>query len=111
MRASAGGYRVPGIERGAAFEFLVDGERVVACPGETIAAALLASGRRALRHTARRREPRGVYCAMGVCGECAMVVNGEPGVRACVTPASAGMLVSRRPGPDSGPPAPDGGTR
>ena len=67
--------------------------RVLAYPGETVAAALLASGRRALRRTALRREPRGVYCAMGVCGECAMVVNAEPGVRACVTRALPGMTV------------------
>lgn len=85
--------RVSGIERGKAFELLVDRERVVAYPGETIAAALLASGRRALRRTALRGEPRGVYCAMGVCGECVMVVNGEPGARTCLTLAVAGMTV------------------
>ena len=87
---------MPGIERGNAFEFLLDGERVLAYPGETIAAALLAAGQRVVRHTALRGEPRGVYCAMGVCGECAMVVNGEPGVRTCVTLAVAGMTVGRQ---------------
>ena len=85
MSAARGERRVPGIERGIAFELLLDGEPVLAYPGETIAAALLASGRRALRRTALRHDPRGVYCAMGVCGECAMVVNGQPGVRTCVT--------------------------
>jgi hypothetical protein len=30
---------------------------------------------------------------MGVCGECAMIVNGEPGVRTCVTLAAPGMTV------------------
>ena len=94
MAASAA---CPGSNGASAFEFLVDGGRVVAYPGETIAAALLASGRRALRRTALRHEPRGVYCAMGVCGECAMVVNGEPGVRTCVTLAVAGMTVDRQP--------------
>jgi hypothetical protein len=87
--------RVPGIERGMAFELIVDGERVMAYPGEMIAAALLAAGHRALRRTPIRSEPRGIYCAMGVCGECAMVVNGEPGVRTCVTRALPGMTVSR----------------
>lgn len=95
MSALRGERRVPGIERGKAFELIVDGERLVAYPGETIAAALLAAGRRVLRRTALRREPRGIYCGMGVCGECAMVVNDEPGVRTCVTQALPGMTVSR----------------
>jgi 2Fe-2S iron-sulfur cluster binding domain len=49
--------RVSGIDRGHAFELRVDGERVSAYPGETIAAALVAAGQRALRHTALRGEP------------------------------------------------------
>jgi 2Fe-2S iron-sulfur cluster binding domain len=98
VSASQGGRRVSGIERDDAFEILVDGERVVTYSGETIAAALLASGRRLLRRTALRDEPRGIYCAMGVCGECAMVVNGEPGVRTCVTLAVPGMTVSHQRG-------------
>jgi hypothetical protein len=98
MSADRRSGRVAGIERGDAFDLRVDGERVPAYPGETIAAALLAAGRRALRHTALRGEPRGVYCAMGVCGECVMVVNGEPGVRTCVTLAAPGMTVQRQRG-------------
>lgn len=90
------GRRMAGIERGDAFEFVLDGERVVAYPGETIAAALLAAGQRVVRHTARRGEPRGLYCAMGVCGECAMTVNGEAGVRTCMTAVVAGMIVNRQ---------------
>jgi hypothetical protein len=96
MSAARGERRAPGIDRGSAFELLVDGERVVAYPGETIAAALLAAGQRALRRTALRREPRGVYCGMGVCGDCVMVVNGEPRVRTCVTLALPAMTVSRQ---------------
>jgi len=93
-----GDRRAGGIARGEAFDLRVDGETVRAYPGETIAAALMAAGRRVLRHTAGRGEPRGVYCAMGVCGECVMVVDGEPGVRACVTPAAPGMIVQRQHG-------------
>lgn len=94
--------RVAGIARGRAFDLLVDGERVPAYPGETIAAALLAAGRRVLGRTPLRDDPRGIYCAMGVCGECAMVVDGEPAVRTCVTLARPGMRVDRRPGSDGG---------
>ena len=95
MSSSPGdGRRIPGVERGAAFELMVDGEAVRAYPGETVAAALLAAGRRALRRTAQRGEPRGLYCGMGVCGECAVAVNGEPGVRACVTVALPRMAIT-----------------
>ena len=92
------GGRVADVARGDAFELRVDGERVPAHHGETIAAALLAAGRRAVRRTAGRGEPRGVYCAMGVCGECVMVVDGEPGVRTCVTLAAPGMTVQMQHG-------------
>jgi len=92
------GGRAAGVARGEAFELRVDGGRVPAHAGETVAAALLAAGRRALRWTAGRGEPRGVYCAMGVCGECIMVVDGEPGVRTCVTLAAPGMTVQTQHG-------------
>ena len=74
------------------FTFSLDGEPVEACPGETIAGALLAAGRRTLRRTAKRDEPRGLYCVMGVCWECAVLVDGQT-VRACLALASPGLGV------------------
>jgi predicted molibdopterin-dependent oxidoreductase YjgC len=90
------------VDPATAVALLVDGEPVRAFPGETIAAALLAHGRRRLGERARRGEPRGVFCAMGVCWECVVVVDGEPGVRACVTPAAPGMTVQTQHGPGPG---------
>lgn len=75
-----------GVARGAAFQFTVDGEPVEAYPGETIATALLADDRRTARRTAHQNAPRGVFCAIGVCHDCRMVVDGEANVRTC--PAS-----------------------
>ena len=74
------------------FTFFVDGEAIEACSGETIGGALLLAGRRGLRRTARRDEPRGLYCVMGVCWECAVRVDGRS-VRACVVPATPGLSV------------------
>ena len=37
--------------------------------------------------------PRGLYCGIGVCQECRVVVDGVV-VRACVTPVAAGMRVT-----------------
>lgn len=77
---------------GEAFTFFVDGEPVAAHAGETIAVALLAAGRRALGSSVKRGEPRGLYCVMGVCWECAVGVEGRS-VRACTTRAMPGLEV------------------
>jgi aerobic-type carbon monoxide dehydrogenase small subunit (CoxS/CutS family) len=74
------------------FSFSVDGEPVEARAGETVAAAMLAAGRRTIRRTAKRDEPRGLYCVMGVCWECAVLIDGRT-VRACVVPAAPGLAV------------------
>jgi hypothetical protein len=79
--------------RGPALELLVDGVPVEAFPGETVATALLASGRRAFRRTAQG-DLRGPFCNMGVCFECLVTVDGVPGVRACVTTVRPGMAIA-----------------
>jgi hypothetical protein len=66
---------------------------LLAYEGETVAAALLADGRRAFRRTVRRGEPRGLLCGMGVCFDCLVRVDGRPNVRACQTPVAEGMRV------------------
>jgi predicted molibdopterin-dependent oxidoreductase YjgC len=80
-------------ERGRRVQIVVDGVSMEAFEGESVAAALLATGRRGLRVTPRRGEPRGMYCGIGVCFECVMSVDGRPAVRTCVTPVSDGMRV------------------
>ena len=82
-----------GIERGAQIEILVDGEPLLAYEGETVAAALIASGHHTFRHTARHATPRGIYCGIGICFDCLMTVDGVPNVRTCVTQAENGMKV------------------
>ncbi|MBM3596576.1 MAG: (2Fe-2S)-binding protein [Alphaproteobacteria bacterium] len=87
-----------GLDRGRAFQFSVDGETVTAYPGESIAAAMLAAGRAAARRTAKRREPRGYHCGMGVCWDCVMVVDGVTDTRTCRTEAKPGMRVETQHG-------------
>jgi predicted molibdopterin-dependent oxidoreductase YjgC len=82
----------PEVERGPAITITVDGVPLSAYEGETIAGALLASGRRAWRHT-RHGQPRGLYCGIGLCFDCLVTVNGTPNLRACLTPVTAGMVV------------------
>jgi predicted molibdopterin-dependent oxidoreductase YjgC len=76
----------------------VDGKPVDAFLGEPVATALLAAGYRVFRHTENRNEPRGIFCALGRCTDCVMIVDGQPNVRTCVTPANDGMVVESQVG-------------
>ncbi|MEW6189399.1 MAG: (2Fe-2S)-binding protein [Actinomycetota bacterium] len=71
----------------------VDGRTIEAFEGEPIAVALLAAGIKVFRRTVKRREPRGLFCAIGQCTDCMMTVNGAPNVRACITPVEEGMEI------------------
>ncbi len=55
--------------------------------GDTLAACLLRAGVYELRRS-RAGQLRGVYCAIGICNECLVTVNGMPNVRACITLAA-----------------------
>ena len=82
------------IERGESVVIEVDGEPVEAQAGETVATALLANGRRVLRRTRVGGKPRGLFCAMGICFDCIVTVDGRSGVRACLAPVEPGMRVT-----------------
>jgi sarcosine oxidase subunit alpha len=81
------------MDGGDTFEIKVNGKIITACRGQTIAEALLASGLRILR-TTKNYAPRGIYCGMGICFECRMIVDGVPNVRACMTLATPGCKVT-----------------
>jgi predicted molibdopterin-dependent oxidoreductase YjgC len=86
------------MEKGRSITLQVDGKPVQAYEGEPIAAALLAAGMRVFHRTPKRDEPRGVFCALGRCIDCVMIVNGRPNVRTCVTPAQDGMVIETQIG-------------
>jgi predicted molibdopterin-dependent oxidoreductase YjgC len=72
--------------------FTVDSEPCVAHPGDTVAAALYASGRRAWGRS-RTGDMRGLFCGIGVCYECLVTVDGVPNQRACQVEIRNGMVV------------------
>jgi predicted molibdopterin-dependent oxidoreductase YjgC len=86
-----------GIERGPAVTLTIDGRPVTAYLGETIAAVLFAEGSAQTRTTVGG-SPRGVFCGMGSCFDCLVVVDGVPNTRACMTWVREGMRVSRQDG-------------
>ena len=75
-----------------------NGSPMEAREGEPVAAALMAAGIRSMRTTARFHEPRGVFCAIGRCTDCMMIVDGIPNTRTCVTPVYHGIRVQRQDG-------------
>jgi predicted molibdopterin-dependent oxidoreductase YjgC len=85
---------VGNVERGRAIQLRVDGQLIPAYEGETVAAALLAAGRRIFRHRVPGGDPRGVFCGIGMCYDCLVTVDGTRIVRACVTPVRDGMQVT-----------------
>jgi aerobic-type carbon monoxide dehydrogenase small subunit (CoxS/CutS family) len=60
--------------------------------------ALRANGVMVHRHTSKFHEPRGVFCAIGRCTDCVMIVDGRINVRTCVTPLQEGMCVQTQYG-------------
>ena len=91
--ASSGFRLLGGIKRGTAFETIINAEPVTAYSGENLATVLLAAGHSAFRLSPISREPRGLYCGMGICFDCLVTLNGRPNVRACITPAQPGDRV------------------
>lgn len=81
-------------EKGRLVTFTFDGREMQGYEGEPIAAAA-ESGRcnGTSRYTKKEHKPRGIFCAIGRCTDCVMVVDGKPNVRTCVTPLSEGMCV------------------
>jgi predicted molibdopterin-dependent oxidoreductase YjgC len=61
--------------------------------GETVAAAVLASGITHTRTTAVSSSTRAPFCLMGVCYECLMVINGLPNQLACKEYVTDGMII------------------
>lgn len=82
----------------AAIRLVVDGKPVEALPGQTVAAALLASGRDSWRTTRREEKPRGVLCGIGACFDCLVTVNGIPDVRACQRTIAPEDTITTQPG-------------
>lgn len=79
-------------------QIFVDGVAVAARQGDTVSAALLASGRDVRRSTAVNGTPRLPYCMMGVCFDCLVTIDGVGNRQGCLVPVAADMQIEIQKG-------------
>ncbi len=79
--------------RGRPVRFQVDDQWIQSYEGETVAAALWACGIRHLRSSPVMAAPRGMFCYMGLCQECVVLIDGKRET-SCSFPVSDGLRVS-----------------
>lgn len=80
------------IERTRLLTFHFDGQPVRAHEGETVAVALLRAGHLTMRRTPNDQSPRGLFCCMGLCQECAVMIDGRV-TEACRQIVAEGLVV------------------
>jgi len=80
----------------------LEGRRITAPEGATVAAALIGAGIDAWRTTRRGGRPRGMFCGIGVCYDCLLRIDGFADQRACLVEVADGMVLG-----EPGAPAPD----
>lgn len=83
---------------GRPVRFRFEGEAVSALEGDSVAAALLASGIGATRTTPKSGVARAPFCMMGVCFECLVEIDGVANRQACLVEVRDGMEVRRQGG-------------
>lgn len=82
----------------AEIKFYFDNQEITGLIGQSIGAALLANGDRILRKTRFTDKGRGVFCGIGVCFDCLVVIDGLANQRACITEVKPGMKVQTQVG-------------
>ena len=70
--------------------FTFNGDTYEGRQGQSIAAALMASGVRELRATRFQKVPRLIFCGIGICFDCVVIVNGVANQRACLVEIAQG---------------------
>ena len=85
----------------AEIKFYFNDQEVSGFIGQSVAAALLAQGDRILRRTRFNQKGRGIFCGIGVCFDCVVVIDGVANQRACITEIKNGMRVQTQVGSDA----------
>lgn len=86
------------LEKKRVVKITVDGRSLEAFEGEPIIAALLAHKIRLCRRTKKNKRPRFLFCGIGRCTDCVMIVDDIPNTRTCITPVREGMRIKTQVG-------------
>lgn len=78
--------------------FSFEGAAIPFLRGQSVGAAMIAAGIRSWRRTRVAGRPRGLFCGIGICFDCLVVVDGRPNERACLVLAEPGMNVQTQEG-------------
>ncbi len=78
--------------------FTLDGVALTAQNGQSIAAAMIVNEMRITRSTRIENKPRGIFCGIGSCFDCLVVVDGFANQRACITYVRDGMKIETQRG-------------
>lgn len=78
--------------------FTLDGVALIAHGGQSIAAAMISNEKRVNRTTRIEGKPRGIFCGIGSCFDCLVVVDGIANQRACITEVRDGMKIETQRG-------------
>jgi hypothetical protein len=81
-------------ETDTSIELVLDGQPIRVSARGSVAGALLEAGVAWLRSSPRTHGPRGAFCFMGVCQECAILIDGRL-QQACLVTPRAGMTIER----------------
>jgi D-hydroxyproline dehydrogenase subunit gamma len=81
-------------ERSSIVGIFFDDQPLLARTGANLAASLFVAGIRTLRASPRLHQPRGMFCLMGSCQECLVLVSGQRKL-ACQIAVTAGLRAQR----------------
>ena len=78
--------------RGKLVKIHFNDEELLAYEGENLAAALYATNKKTLRYSPKLKMPRGIFCLIGSCQECVLLINGRRNL-ACLTYVTENMSI------------------
>ena len=79
-------------DRGKLVKIYFNEEEILAYEGENLASALYSSNKKTLRHSPKLNMPRGIFCLIGSCQECLLLIDGKRKL-ACLTYVKENMLI------------------
>jgi predicted molibdopterin-dependent oxidoreductase YjgC len=85
-------------DTGDAVVVCIDGVAFTTHATDTVAAAMLLSGRLGNRVTPVTGAPRGPWCLMGACFDCLVTIDGQPNQQGCIRRVAAGMRIETQAG-------------